>query len=149
MPRGITSKGLATRRRIVEGAAAVVRERGVAATGLEDVRAATGTSGGQLAHYFPGGKGELMLAVTAFEADQILLEQQPLLGDLTSWEAWKTWAAELLERHVQQGEHCGLSVLIGQLDPNDPAVQRIILGMYREWGPHSPAVFGRCSPPAT
>ncbi|MGH1556555.1 hypothetical protein ACRAWF_46850 [Streptomyces sp. L7] len=149
MPRGITSKGFGhapphRRRRRGGGPRARCRRHRP-----EDVRAATGTSGGQLAHYFPGGKGELMLAVTAFEADQILLEQQPLLGDLTSWEAWKTWAAELLERHVQQGEHCGLSVLIGQLDPNDPAVQRIILGMYREWGPHSPAVFGRCSPPAT
>ncbi len=133
MPRGITGKGLATRRRIIEGAAAVLRDRGAAATGLDDIRAATRTSSSQLFHYFPGGRAELMLAVAAYEADQILLEQQPHLGELTSWASWQAWAAHLLEHYEQQGERCGLSALIGQMDPNDPAVRQIVVGMYERW----------------
>jgi hypothetical protein len=33
----------------------------VAATGLEDIREQTGTSGGQMPRYFPGGKAQLLL----------------------------------------------------------------------------------------
>ncbi|MCL2733162.1 MAG: TetR/AcrR family transcriptional regulator, partial [Actinomycetia bacterium] len=46
----LTAKGKATRQRIVEGAAAVVRERGVGAATLEDVMARTRTSKSQLFH---------------------------------------------------------------------------------------------------
>ena len=52
----LTPKGAATRQRIIEGAAAEIRERGVAVTTLDDVRARTGTSKSQLFHYFPDGK---------------------------------------------------------------------------------------------
>jgi AcrR family transcriptional regulator len=121
------------RRRIIEGAASVLRDRGVAATGLEEIRAETGTSSSQLFHYFPGGKTELMLAVAAYEADQILAEQQPHLDRLTSWDSWQAWAEQLFAHYEQQREHCGLSALTSQLDPNDPAVREIIVVMYRRW----------------
>ncbi|MFF2520689.1 TetR/AcrR family transcriptional regulator [Streptomyces liangshanensis] len=134
MPRGITAKGLATRQRIVEGAAEVVRTRGVAATGLEDIREATGTSGGQMTHYFPGGKTELLLAVARHEGEQILQEQRPLLDDLTSWTAWLAWADDLVERHERQREHCGLSTLLGQLEPGDLGVRQVLLELFESWG---------------
>src|SRR5258708_3677311 len=50
----LTAKGEATRRRIIEGAAAEIRDRGVAATTLDDIREHTQTSKSQLFHYFPG-----------------------------------------------------------------------------------------------
>jgi AcrR family transcriptional regulator len=134
MPRGITAKGLATRNRIVAGAAEVVRTRGVAATGLDDIREATGTSGGQMTHYFPGGKTELLLDVARYEAEQILAEQRPLLDDLTSWAAWRGWADGLVQRHEQQREHCGLSTLLGQLEPGDPGVRQVLLELFDRWG---------------
>jgi AcrR family transcriptional regulator len=134
MPRGITAKGLATRNRIIAGASTVIRARGVAATGLEDIREQTGTSGGQMTHYFPGGKAELLLDVARFEAEQILEEQRPGLEELTSWAAWGEWADGLVELHERQREHCGLSTLLGQLDPGDPAVRQILLDMFDRWG---------------
>ena len=60
--RRITPKGERTRARIVEKAAALIHERGVAGTFLEDVKAAAGVSGSQLYHYFPD-KDELVQAV--------------------------------------------------------------------------------------
>jgi hypothetical protein len=44
----LTRKGEATRTRIVEGAAEVLRERGVVPTTLDDIRIHTATSKGQL-----------------------------------------------------------------------------------------------------
>ena len=48
MTTPLTARGRATRQRLVEGAAAEFRRRGVAATTLDDVLAATRTSKGQL-----------------------------------------------------------------------------------------------------
>ncbi|HEX3750117.1 MAG TPA: TetR/AcrR family transcriptional regulator, partial [Streptosporangiaceae bacterium] len=59
----LTSKGTATRQRIVAGAAALVRDLGPANVSLDDIRAATSTSKSQLFHYFPDGKSDLLLAV--------------------------------------------------------------------------------------
>src|SRR5260370_28430622 len=89
--RVLTSKGTATRQRIVEGAAALIRDRGAANVSLDDIRAATSTSKSQLFHYFPDGKADLLLAVAEYEAEQILAEQQPMLGDLTTWPQWEAW----------------------------------------------------------
>ena len=72
--QNLTAKGLATRRRIIEGAAAEIRERGVAVTTLDDVRARTQTSKSQVFHYFPGGKEQLLLAVAQHEAELVLSE---------------------------------------------------------------------------
>ena len=44
----------------------------------------TGTSKGQLFHYFPGGREDLLLAVADYEAGRVLADQQPYLGQLTS-----------------------------------------------------------------
>ena len=91
MSRTLTVKGVATRQRIIEGAAAEIREHGIVATTLDDVRVRTRTSKSQLFHYFPGGKDELLLAVARHEAERVLGDQRPQLGELTSWPAWAAW----------------------------------------------------------
>ena len=91
----LTPKGAATRQRIVEGAAAEIRERGVAVTTLDDVRARTGTSKSQLFHYFPGGRTELLAAVTQHEADRVIEDQRPPIDDLSTDASWRAWQALL------------------------------------------------------
>jgi AcrR family transcriptional regulator len=129
----MTSKGRAMQARIVAGAAEVVRERGQANAGLDDIRAATGVSSSQLFHYFPEGKRALMLAVARYEADRILAEQEPQLSDLSTAECWQEWAQNLVARYQRQGSRCGLSALVGQLDPGNEDVREIVVDLYRRW----------------
>ena len=68
----LTAKGARTRARIVEEAAALIHERGVAGTTLEDVKAAAEVSGSQMYHYFPD-KNELVQAVIDYQADTIVI----------------------------------------------------------------------------
>ena len=77
----LTAKGHATRQRIIEGAAAEIRDRGVAVATLDDIRARTQTSKSQLFHYSPDGKEQLLLAVAEHEAQMVLDDQQPHLGE--------------------------------------------------------------------
>lgn len=81
-----TVKGRATRARIVETAAALMYERGVAGTSTEDIRDAAGVSNSQLYHYF-AGKDDLTHAVIAYQVEQVLAVQQPLLSGLESFAA--------------------------------------------------------------
>ncbi|MCX4774917.1 TetR/AcrR family transcriptional regulator [Streptomyces sp. NBC_01260] len=133
MPGELTAKGKATRSRIVEGAAAMLREKGVAATTLDDIMARTGTSKSQLFHYFPAGKDELLLAVARFEADQVLEDQQPYLGRLDSWEAWERWRDVLIERYEEQGEQCPLGSLFLQIGRSTPGARAIVIELMRRW----------------
>ncbi|MGC4866211.1 TetR/AcrR family transcriptional regulator [Micromonospora sp. DT53] len=133
MTRALTRKGEATRARIVAGAAAEIRERGVDEVRLEDVMAHTGTSKGQLFHYFPEGKEGLLLAVAQHEADQVLIDQEPMLSNLTSWPAWLAWRDRLIERYLAQGVKCPLNGLLGQAGRRSPGAQAITTGLMWRW----------------
>ena len=71
----LTAKGERTRARIVEAAAGLIYERGVAGTSLDDIRSAAGVSGSQLSHYF-AGKDELVQAVIGYQASTITGNQR-------------------------------------------------------------------------
>ncbi|MEJ3652296.1 TetR/AcrR family transcriptional regulator [Actinomycetes bacterium KLBMP 9759] len=129
----LTAKGAATRQRIVEGAAAEIRERGVLATTLDDVRARTATSKSQLFHYFPGGKEDLLLAVAELEADRVISVQQPQLGNLTSWPAWDAWRERVLDHYREQGRRCPLNVVTSQLGRSTPGAQAVVTELIASW----------------
>ncbi|MEU1159281.1 TetR/AcrR family transcriptional regulator [Streptomyces sp. NPDC005921] len=133
MRKELTAKGRATRRRIVEGAAEVLRERGVGTVTLDDVMARTGTSKSQLFHYFPAGKDELLLAVAEFEAEQVLEDQQPYLGRLESWADWERWRDVVVERYEEQGDTCPLGSLFLQVGRSTPGARAIVVGLLRQW----------------
>lgn len=129
----LTAKGRATRQRIVEGAAAEIRVQGLAMTTLEDVMARTSTSKSQLFHYFPDGKDQLLLAVAAFESQKVLDDQQPHLGQLTSWAAWQRWRDTVVDRYRRQGQNCPIAVLMSEIGRTTPGAQAVTAELMRRW----------------
>jgi AcrR family transcriptional regulator len=128
----LTAKGLATRQRIIEGAAAHLRSDAPGTVTLDDVMAITRTSKGQLFHYFPGGKEELLLAVARYEADRVIIDQQPHLGALDSWAAWARWRDAVLARYRAQGASCPLGTLMDQVR-NTPGASEVVDSLLRQW----------------
>ncbi|MEV6717485.1 TetR/AcrR family transcriptional regulator [Lentzea sp. NPDC051208] len=131
----LTTKGRATRQRIIEGAAAYLRSDEPAGVTLDDIRAITGTSKSQIFHYFPNGKEELFLAVARHEADRVLDDQQPHLGALTSWAAWERWRDSVVARYRAQGRHCPLGVLMGQVG-GTPGAHEVVGALLSRWQAH-------------
>ncbi|MGO4446339.1 TetR/AcrR family transcriptional regulator [Mycobacterium sp. 2YAF39] len=129
----LTAKGRATRQRIIDGAAAEIREQGVAVATLDDIMARTETSKSQLFHYFPDGKEQLLLAVATHEAQQVLDDQQPYLGELTSWAAWQRWRDAVVNRYRRQGQNCPLSVLMSEIGRATPGAQAVTSALMRQW----------------
>jgi AcrR family transcriptional regulator len=129
----LTPKGQATRARIIEGAAEVLRELGVAEATLDDIRVRTSTSKSQLFHYFPDGKDALLLAVAQYEADRVLYDQEPYLSCLDSWDSWYQWRDLLVERYEAQRDFCPLGSLFLLIGRTKPGARAIVAELMRQW----------------
>jgi AcrR family transcriptional regulator len=131
----LTAKGLATKRRIVEGAAEYLRTDDPGEVTLDDIRAITGTSKSQIFHYFPAGKEELLLAVARYESQRVLDDQQPHLGGLTSWAAWSRWRDAVVARYRAQGRNCPLGALMAQVG-STPGAAEVVTTLLAQWQAH-------------
>jgi TetR/AcrR family transcriptional regulator, transcriptional repressor for nem operon len=129
----VTDKGRATRNRVLDTAAALVFEHGVAGTSLDDVRAAANVSKGQLYHYF-ADKDDLIHAVIDRTVEQVL-DAQPRLIDLSSWAAIAAWFDDLVqmqvERHAIGG--CPIGGLAGELAETDEQARTELAAGFDRW----------------
>ena len=127
----LTAKGARTRARIVETAAALMHERGVAATTLEDVKVAAEVSGSQLYHYFPD-KNELVQAVIDYQADTIVNNNRRALGSAKGLTAWRNMVVTGARSTEARGG-CALGSLVGQLAESDPEARALIATGFDQW----------------
>ena len=128
-----TDKGRATRNRVLDAAAELVFEHGVAGTSLDDVRAAANVSKGQLYHYF-ADKDDLVHAVIDRTVQQVL-DAQPRLVDLSSWAAIAAWFDDLValqvDRHAIGG--CPIGSLAGELAETDEQSRTQLAAGFDQW----------------
>ena len=127
----LTPKGARTRARIVETAAALIHERGVAATTLEDVKVAAEVSGSQMYHYFPD-KNELVQAVIDYQAETIVHHQGRVLRSPNGVEAWRKMVITAA-KHTKAIGGCPLGSLGGQLAESDPEARALIAAGFDQW----------------
>jgi AcrR family transcriptional regulator len=127
----LTAKGARTRARIVEAAAALIHERGVAGTTLEDVKAAAEVSGSQMYHYFPD-KNELVQAVIDYQAEAIVSRNRKVLASADGVEAWRSMVITAARRTKAKGG-CQLGSLVGQLAESDPEARTLIAAGFDQW----------------
>jgi AcrR family transcriptional regulator len=127
----LTPKGERTRARIVEAAAALIHDRGVAGTTLEDVKTAAEVSGSQMYHYFPD-KNELVQAVIDYQAATIVTHQRHALSGANGVEAWRKFVISAARRTKAKGG-CPLGSLVGQLAESDPEARALIAAGFDQW----------------
>jgi TetR/AcrR family transcriptional regulator, transcriptional repressor for nem operon len=132
-----TAKGRATRERILHGAAELVAEKGAGSVSLDDVRARTGASRGQLYHYFED-RDDLVRAVIGATADGVIDAQGDLLDHLDSWAGIDRWfdshVQGQLERQAAGG--CPIGSLVGQLAEQDADARAAIAAGFERWEAH-------------
>jgi AcrR family transcriptional regulator len=130
----LTRKGRATRSRIVAAASELMFLRGVAGTSTDDVQQAAGVSTSQIYHYFRD-KTALVRAVIAYQTEQILDAQQPLLGRLDSMEALRAWRDLLVElqRERQCEGGCPIGSMAGELSETCPEMRPDLVEGFGRW----------------
>lgn len=130
-----TRKGRATRARIVDVAARLMFERGVAGTSIEDVRNTADVSGSQISHYFHD-KRDLTRQVIAARCNDVReFHAQPQLGTLDSLEALHAWAdaniADVDAMYRRGG--CVYGSLAGELIEADAEIHGDLAAGYDQW----------------
>lgn len=130
----VTSKGTATRQRILDAACDLVFEHGAMALNLDDVRAATGTSKSQLYHYF-ADKSDLMHAVVARQGERVLDLQRPVLGEVDGWDAlqhWRNFIVEVVDSLNCRGG-CPIGSLADALSETDEQARTVAASLFAQW----------------
>lgn len=133
-PRRLTTRGAATKARIVDAADQLMYERGVASTTLADVRAASETSKSQLYQHF-AGKRALVLAVVEVRADAVLSQQRRRLERIESFRGLELWRDELVDRNgLRNGAYgCPLGALANEIADHDEETRKTIAAHFEAW----------------
>ena len=132
MSRPLTSRGAATRRRIVEVAARLTHASGVEATSLDDVCAEAKVSKSQLYHYF-ADKEALVREVIAAQTERVLAAQEPAIGKLDSAAALRTWADTILALNRSTTAGCPLGSLANELANQSEATRAELVAGFDAW----------------
>jgi AcrR family transcriptional regulator len=129
-----TARGRATRERIVASAAALIRERGVAETSLDDVLERAGASKSQLYLYF-ADRAALVREVVAENADLVLAATERNRSSLNSWKASRGWLDSLVELQQEAGARggCAIGSLVGQLAETDEQARQLLADGFARW----------------
>jgi len=132
-----TAKGRATRERIVQAAAELIAEKGVAGMSLDDVRSRTGASRSQLYHYFED-RDDLVRAVVDATTDLVLGRQDELLDHLDTWAGIDRWFDFMVQHQIQEQARggCPIGSLAGQLAESDPDARAAIAAGFGRWEAH-------------
>ncbi len=130
----MTSRGAATKARIVEAANQLMFEQGVALTTLADVRTASGTSKSQLYQHF-ADKNTLVREVIEFRAEALLAQQRRRLEKVDSLRGLELWRDEMVERNaLRDGAYgCPLGSIANEIADHDEDTRRVIATHFDEW----------------
>jgi AcrR family transcriptional regulator len=132
--RRLTARGAKTRARIVAAAADLMYIRGVGATTLDDVLAASGVSKSQLYHHF-AGKDPLVRAVIDHMGERVMERERDALGHVSTIPGLRRWRDALVQnnalRHGAYG--CALGSLASEVSDHDDVARRALSQLFIEW----------------
>jgi TetR/AcrR family transcriptional regulator, transcriptional repressor for nem operon len=130
----LTSRGAATRARIVSAAAELMYLKGVAATTLGEILISSGTSKSQFRAHFID-KDHLVRAVITFRAREILDKQTRRLEKVDSFRGLEQWREALLQRNaLRRGAWgCELGSLSSELADTDDDARQQLVEAFRDW----------------
>ncbi len=130
-----TGKGLATRSRIVDIAARLMFDHGVAGTSIDELRSSASVSGSQIAHYFQDKRDLTREVIAARRNDVMTFHAQPQLGALDSLDALEVWADACAAdvKAVYRKGGCVYGSLAGELLEADDDVLDDLAAGYDQW----------------
>jgi len=130
----LTPKGRRTQERIVDAAAELVFSQGLAATTLDEDKAAAGVGASQLYHYFDS-KADLLGAIIERHTETIVARQEPGLRAMESIETLRDWCALVvgIQRSFDCHGGCPIGSLGSELAEHDETTRTAISASLTRW----------------
>ena len=130
-----SSRGAATRARIVDAAAKLMFDNGVAGTSIDHVRRDATVSGSQIGHYFHDKRDLTRQVIAARRSDVVAFHTQPQLGALDSLRTLQAWADACVANvdAVYRRGGCVYGSLVGELLEADDEVLDDVAAGYDQW----------------
>jgi TetR/AcrR family transcriptional repressor of nem operon len=130
----LTTKGRATRERIVAKASELMLQRGVARTTIEDIQEAAAISTSQMYHYF-ADKSDLVAAVIDFQTDNVLGVQHLGLDRIESIEDLYRWRDIMVKLVSGLGcaGGCPIGSMANELSEWDPVARARLARSFAQW----------------
>ena len=128
----LTRKGEATRARIVDAAAGLIFQQGVAHTTVEEVRDGAHVSSSQLYHYFED-KPALVRAVIERQADLAIGTQERFA--LSSLDGLREWRDFVVDHNRDAGGRggCPVGSLGSALAETEPEARAMLAASFKRW----------------
>src|SRR5271165_7006617 len=128
----LTRKGAETRARIVDAAAELIFQQGVACTTIEEVRDGAHVSSSQLYHYFDD-KPALVRAVIERQADMAIGTQERF--DLSSLDGLREWRDFCVDQNRLKGGRggCPVGSLGSALAETEPEARAVVAAAFKRW----------------
>jgi TetR/AcrR family transcriptional repressor of nem operon len=130
----LTTKGRATRERIVAAASDLMLQNGVARTTIEDIQEAAAISTSQMYHYF-ADKNDLVSAVIDFQTDQVLGAQQLGLDRIECVQDLYRWRDIMVDtvRGLGGAGGCPIGSMASELSECDPVARARLAKSFAQW----------------
>ncbi len=127
-----TRRGRDSKARIVSTAAQLMYERGVRATTVDDILAASGTGKSQFYHYF-SDKDALVIEVLSYQLERILEDQSQFALD--SWDGIVAWLLALVDMHEGRwGLHgCPLGSIAAEASEHGESLRLSTAAVFAQW----------------
>jgi len=134
MKQPSTRRGTETKEHIVACAAELIHERGVSATTVDDVLAASRAGKSQFYHYFDS-KEQLVREVLRHNLDCALAAQEALIENLSTWKGIKAWLDALADTHERAGLFggCRIGSLAAEMAERDEELRVAIAAAFVSW----------------
>lgn len=134
MAHGVTDRGRRTRNKLLATAAAMIHNRGVKATSVDDVLERSGTGKSQFYHYF-ANKDDLVRQVLAHQFDQLVRQQGPLLQRLDTWEGIQAWFDFIVEwqRRRRFLGGCPIGSMAAEMADYDDELRNALAEAFDSW----------------
>lgn len=140
----LTARGAATRARIVNAAAELMYAQGVEATTLGEILISGAASKSQFRQHF-ADKNDLVRAVIAVRAHEVLDKQTRRLEKINSFRGLEQWRDALLQRSVLRrgAGGCELGSLSSELSDRDDDARGQLNDAFQQWERLLAAAFVR------